>query len=109
MLGKKFEREFDSRTNPAFPYFRQLNVIDIVEINKYSNFISSVGPNRPIIVMEYDEKLSQISLGTHKYISTSIKVGNFNFKKITADYSGEILTIYVFDHQKYDEFNVRLL
>jgi hypothetical protein len=109
MLGKKFEREFDSRTNPAFPYFRQLNIIDIVEINKYSNFISSVGPNRPIIIMEYDEKLSQICLGTQKYLTTTIRVGNFNLMKITADYEGEILTVYVFDHQKYDKFNVRLL
>lgn len=109
LLGKTFEREFDSRTNIAFPYFRQLNVIDIVEINKYSNFISTIGPNRPIIIMEYDEKLSRICLGTNNYIATSIKIDNFNFKRITADYGEQILTIYVFDHQKYDQFNVRVL
>jgi hypothetical protein len=68
LLGNKFDADYDPKTHPAYPFFRQQNIIDITEINKYSNFVSTVGPNRPIIIMEYDEKISTIYLGTAKYI-----------------------------------------
>ena len=68
LLGKKFDQDYNPKTNPAYPFFRQLNIIDIIEINKYSNLVSDVGANRPIIIMEYDEKISTIYLGTTNYI-----------------------------------------
>ncbi len=110
LLGKNFQQDYNSRTNPAYPFFRQLNIIDIIEINKYSNFMSDVGPDRPIIIMEYDEKISTIYLGTTNYFVESVLIQEkFTFKKIQAYYGSRLLIVYVFDHQKYDSFNVKVL
>lgn len=109
LLGIRFDQEYNPKNNPAYLYFRQSTIIDINEINKYSNFVSEVGPNRPIIIMEYDEKISKIFLNSNKYTIEPVHLQNlFNFKKITVDYEGTKLLVYVFDHQKYDQFNVIL-
>ena len=68
LLGKKIDSDYLPRTNPAYLYFRQPNIIDIIEINKYSNSVSDIGPDRPIIIMEYDEKISTIYLGTTNFL-----------------------------------------
>ncbi len=88
LLGKPFDKDYNARTHPAYTYFRQLSIIDIHEINKYSNLISDVGSNRPLLIMEYDQKQSSIYLGTTNYVIESVNAGKFNFKKIRVTNMG---------------------
>ncbi len=87
LLGKPFDPIYIPSTNPAYVLIRQPSIINIVEINKYSNSISKVGPNRPILIFEYDRELSSIYVGG-KYNVQQIKVDKYEFKKITTEIDG---------------------
>ena len=97
------------REAPVYVYIRTPHIIDIVVINNHSNFVSDVGLNRPIIILEYDEKVSSIYLGTMDYNISEVIIDGYLFKKITTRQADKELFVFVFDHQKYDTFNLVIL
>lgn len=109
VLGKNFNANYDPSTNPAYTYYKQQEVINIVAINQHSNLVSKVGLNRPIFIFEYDQNISKIYLGTTNYTTEKVSIGKLNFQKIVAENKGTLLEVYVLDHQRTDRFNVRVL
>lgn len=72
--------------------------VDIYEINKFSNLISTK-KDRPIIVLNYNPEDSFILLMNRNYFCEGFKVLDVSFVNITIfKEDGGVLSVYIMNH-----------